>query len=266
MKSSTRPKAVLDALAATRRRGKPYALVFAPSAETAEESRSEKEAEVGNKPNLPCGEPEEPRSQSEAVEATDSAKGDDAGQPTQQQEDGVGGNTVGAREDGCVQPEVTGSGALQVYRTKEEDGDVTLKYEMYGEKFPIKVSRYFFYASPSPLVHAEEEESRLAVHVVMVGTVATTDEESVSKPCFPHDYPRNPCSMLYSAAQTLQGGRITAGEIDDVYCLSFAMPNCTLHLGPLSPSERYKREESGGEAMTYLQGAAPPKALTSARE
>ncbi|CAM9795562.1 unnamed protein product, partial [Discosporangium mesarthrocarpum] len=40
-------------------------------------------------------------------------------------------------------------------------------------------------------------------------------------------------------------GSITAAAVDDTYCFSFAMPNCTLHLGPLSPSERYIAEENG---------------------
>lgn len=149
---------MLDALAATRRRGKPYTLVFAPPAEeAADEARAEKDVVVGDEPKLPCSDPKEPpRSQSKAVGAADhTAKGDDAGQPGQQEDDGVEGkNAEGKREEECVRPEVTGNEILQVDRTQGEDGEVTLKYEMYDEKFPIKVSCYLLYASPSSLVHA----------------------------------------------------------------------------------------------------------------
>lgn len=50
-----------------------------------------------------------------------------------------------------------------------------------------------------------------------------------------------------------QDGCISAADIDETYCLSFVMPNCTLHLGPLGPADRYARENEG-ELVPYLEG------------
>lgn len=50
-----------------------------------------------------------------------------------------------------------------------------------------------------------------------------------------------------------QDGCVSSTEIDETYCLSFVMPNCTLHLGPVSPADRYA-QESNGEVVPYLQG------------
>ena len=46
---------------------------------------------------------------------------------------------------------------------------------------------------------------------------------------------------------------MTGALIDETYCLTFVMPNCTLHLAPMSPSDRYARE-SAGEVVRYLPG------------
>ena len=37
-------------------------------------------------------------------------------------------------------------------------------------------------------------------------------------------------------------GICTAAEIDDVYCLSFVMPNCLVHLSPYSPQEKREKD------------------------
>ena len=64
-------------------------------------------------------------------------------------------------------------------RKKRENGDVTLIYEQYNEKFPIL------------------------------------------------------------------SGMTTAESIDEVYCLSFVMPNCKIHLSVFSPQDKRKLEELG---------------------
>ncbi|CAN0302638.1 unnamed protein product, partial [Laminaria digitata] len=51
-------------------------------------------------------------------------------------------------------------------------------------------------------------------------------------------------------------GSVTGALIDETYCLTFVMPNCTLHLGPMSPSDRYA-EESKGEVVRYLPENPP---------
>lgn len=56
-------------------------------------------------------------------------------------------------------------------------------------------------------------------------------------------------------ARTPKSGSITASEINETYCLSFAMPKCILHLGTLSPSDRYARENNAGESVPYVPGA-----------
>ena len=50
-----------------------------------------------------------------------------------------------------------------------------------------------------------------------------------------------------------QDGCVSSAEIDETYCLSFVMPNCTLHLGPMSPADRYA-QENNGEVVPYLRG------------
>ena len=64
-------------------------------------------------------------------------------------------------------------------RKRRENGDITLIYEMYNEKFPII------------------------------------------------------------------NGSTTAEAIDEVYCLSFVMPNCKIHLSVFSPTDKRKLEENG---------------------
>ncbi|CAN0295941.1 unnamed protein product, partial [Ectocarpus sp. 12 AP-2014] len=50
---------------------------------------------------------------------------------------------------------------------------------------------------------------------------------------------------MYDENFPIKDGCISAAEIDETYCLSFVMPNCTLHLGPLGPADRYARENEG---------------------
>ncbi|CAN0052969.1 unnamed protein product, partial [Ectocarpus sp. 4 AP-2014] len=57
---------------------------------------------------------------------------------------------------------------------------------------------------------------------------------------------------MYDEKFLIKDGCISAAEIDETYCLSFVMPNCTLHLGPLGPADRYVRENEG-ELMPYLE-------------
>lgn len=40
-------------------------------------------------------------------------------------------------------------------------------------------------------------------------------------------------------------GSTTASAIDEVYCLSFVMPDCVIHLSTLPPAEKYQREAAG---------------------
>ncbi|CAN0394057.1 unnamed protein product [Ectocarpus sp. 12 AP-2014] len=56
---------------------------------------------------------------------------------------------------------------------------------------------------------------------------------------------------MYDENFPIKDGCISAAEIDETYCLSFVMPNCTLHLGPLGPADRYARENEG-ELVPYL--------------
>ena len=43
--------------------------------------------------------------------------------------------------------------------------------------------------------------------------------------------------IIFTESFPIVDGSVTSGEIDDVYCLSFVMPNCLLHLSLLSPQE-----------------------------
>ena len=44
-----------------------------------------------------------------------------------------------------------------------------------------------------------------------------------------------------------------ASEIDDIYCLSFVMPNCSIHLSSLSPQERRLREDEDPTIDVYIK-------------
>jgi len=56
---------------------------------------------------------------------------------------------------------------------------------------------------------------------------------------------------MYKEKFPITGGMITAGEIDEMYCLSDAMPNCKIHLSVKSESEKYKMV-SAGEICPYI--------------
>lgn len=47
---------------------------------------------------------------------------------------------------------------------------------------------------------------------------------------------------MYADKFPIKGGKITAAEIDDLYCLSDAMPGCKIHLSTKGPEEKYKIE------------------------
>jgi hypothetical protein len=48
----------------------------------------------------------------------------------------------------------------------------------------------------------------------------------------------------YDELFPIENGCISQEQIDDVYCLSFVMPNCKIHLSKLSSDERRKLEDS----------------------
>ena len=47
-------------------------------------------------------------------------------------------------------------------------------------------------------------------------------------------------------------GSISASQIDDVYCLSFVMPNCLIHLSRLSPQEKRAQEEADSRVEIFV--------------
>ncbi|CAN0303100.1 unnamed protein product, partial [Ectocarpus sp. 8 AP-2014] len=200
------PKHILEALAAARKRGTTYTLGFstggadeAPNGVVRAEQQSNVEACDGSRVDNAVSE----TAGGEAATAGP-ASGGETGNSDQVCVEGKEleeGRKKGASsgveigEDGETK-ETEGKGEGQVFEGKDipsckaetgrGDGEVTLMYEMYDEKFPIK------------------------------------------------------------------DGCISAAEIDETYCLSFVMPNCTLHLGPLGPADRYARENEG-ELVPYLE-------------
>lgn len=48
-------------------------------------------------------------------------------------------------------------------------------------------------------------------------------------------------------------GCCKAEEIDEIYCLSFVMPNCLIHLSPLSPQERRVKEEQNPMLNVFIK-------------
>jgi len=56
---------------------------------------------------------------------------------------------------------------------------------------------------------------------------------------------------MYNEKFPIKDNKITAAEIDDVYCLSDVMPGCKIHLSAMSTEERYK-VESGGDVFSYI--------------
>ena len=50
---------------------------------------------------------------------------------------------------------------------------------------------------------------------------------------------------MYNEQFEIVEGSMTASSIDDVYCLSFVMPKCSIHLSRHSPGERRMRLEAG---------------------
>lgn len=51
---------------------------------------------------------------------------------------------------------------------------------------------------------------------------------------------------MYDEKFPIKDGKITAAEIDDVYCLTDVMPGCKIHLSTKTVEEKYKIETSGG--------------------
>ncbi|CBJ48674.1 conserved unknown protein [Ectocarpus siliculosus] len=204
--ATSTPKHILEALAAARKRGTTYTLGFstggadeAPNGAVRAEEQSIVEACDGSRVDNAVSE----TAGGEAATAGP-ASGGETGNSDQVcvegkelEQDRKKGASAGVEigENGETK-ETEGKGEGQVFGGKDVpsckaetgrgDGEVTLMYEMYDEKFPIK------------------------------------------------------------------DGSISAAEIDETYCLSFVMPNCTLHLGPLGPADRYARENEG-ELVPYLE-------------
>ena len=57
---------------------------------------------------------------------------------------------------------------------------------------------------------------------------------------------------LYNESFPIIDGALTAATIDDVYCLPFAMPHCTLHLSETSPSDCRRLIEEGLSDLSSL--------------
>ncbi|CAM9149010.1 unnamed protein product, partial [Hapterophycus canaliculatus] len=200
------PKNILEALAATRKEGKPYMLAFSTSegdgaGKGDEQERFETSGRnsvniAGDRATVETVAPgmEPPENEVgrnvKGVGKDDAMEGRQDNPPPGGTGDGDGdkAGTGGERADGAsegvegVAPEdpLAGRG----------DGEVTLMYEMYDEKFAIK------------------------------------------------------------------GGCLSSVDIDETYCLSFVMPNCMLHLGPLSPSDRYA-QENDGTPVPYVKEEPP---------
>lgn len=56
---------------------------------------------------------------------------------------------------------------------------------------------------------------------------------------------------MYNEFFPIENGSTTAANIDDVYCLSFVMPNCLIHLSRHPPAEKRRMEEAG-ESLTQF--------------
>jgi hypothetical protein len=59
----------------------------------------------------------------------------------------------------------------------------------------------------------------------------------------------------YNENFPITDGTITSATIDDVYCLSFVMPNCIIKLSELSPAAKRLKEDLGENV--YLQEDSP---------
>ncbi|CAM9509995.1 unnamed protein product [Scytosiphon promiscuus] len=169
--ATSTPKSILEALATTRKKGQPYTLGFS----TRVESGAGKGGEESG-----CRETGERNDVDNACVSAAVEREAQGGEPPESETGGgvkgIGGGAGGVSADDPP----AGRG----------DGEVTLIYEMYNEKFPIK------------------------------------------------------------------NGRLSSADIDETYCLSFVMPNCMLHLGPLSPSDRYA-QENGGTPVPYVKEEPP---------
>lgn len=61
----------------------------------------------------------------------------------------------------------------------------------------------------------------------------------------------------YNEEFTIVDGSITAAEVDDVYCLSFVMPDCKIRLSVLSPQQKREREEADPMFDLFLKEDPP---------
>jgi hypothetical protein len=56
----------------------------------------------------------------------------------------------------------------------------------------------------------------------------------------------------YNEQFPIVNGSTTHDNIDEVYCLSFVMPNCLIHLSTLNPAEK-REKEAAGELDLFIE-------------
>jgi hypothetical protein len=90
----------------------------------------------------------------------------------------------------------------------------------------------------SPLVDATDQ----------VGTENSDVPVPIEEPPPAIVYPSGNVKLIYEQYDELfpvDQGSLTMESIDEVYCLTFVMPGCSLHLSELSPTEKTRLEQEG---------------------
>lgn len=154
--ATSTPKSVLEALAATRKEGKPYTLSLStPAGDGSGMGEKLVSCEAGGADSVDNGgvnstdETDSLGGEPQESEISGSAKEVGEGNAVEEKQDnpppddGVGENgegvgSKGVRADGA--PEEGGGVPPDDAPAERGDGEVTLMYEMYDEKFPIKVT------------------------------------------------------------------------------------------------------------------------------
>ena len=62
----------------------------------------------------------------------------------------------------------------------------------------------------------------------------------------------------YNEEFEIVDGCTTQDNVDEVYCLSFVMPGCIVHLALLSPQEMRAKEAGGASAYDFYRAESPP--------
>lgn len=95
-----------------------------------------------------------------------------------------------------------------------------------------------------------------------VATVTALIEEAHKAADIAHDSPvqihQTTGSVIliyeqYSELFPIIDGICTAADIDEVYCLSFVMPNCVIHLSSLSPQEKRQKEDIDASLNLFVR-------------